>query len=429
MLIDDLILDLKKRFDSQNPERKDNATYSHSNALMCGFAMFSVKDSSLLKFIENLNNREANLHNIYHISQTPSDTTMRKLVDEVPTDSLKLLFEPYIKELDNQKILKEYELLDGHLLIPIDGTQYYSSKKTGCDCCLEKNHKDGTVTYHHNALAAVIVNPKHPEVFPVGIEDISKQDGAVKNDCELAAVRRLVPHIRQTLPDKKIILGGDAIYANGPFIRYLQEKEQNMRFIFSVKDGSHGYLFQQVERLEKSKQMVTVTHETKKKKEIITYSNGLMLNGVNNDILVNFIQLEEHDLKTGKVQIFSWITDIPINSKNYSQIVAAGRARWKIENETFNTLKNQGYQFEHNFGHGKKYLASNFAVLMMLAFLFDQIQQRINVVFRRACGMSSSKTAFWEKIRQIFDLITVDSMQTIYKIIAKDIKLKFQLVT
>ena len=56
--------------------------------------------------------------------------------------------------------------------------------------------------------------------------------------------------------------------------------------------------------------------------------------------------------------------------------MCAGRARWKIENETFNTLKNQGYCFEHNFGHGEKNLSTVFAFLMMLAFLIDQIQQR-----------------------------------------------------
>ena len=51
-----------------------------------------------------------------------------------------------------------------------------------------------------------------------------------------------------------------------------------------------------------------------------------------------------------------------------------GRARWKIENETFNTLKNQGHEFEHNYGHGYKNLSVTLAYLMMLAFLVDQAQ-------------------------------------------------------
>ncbi len=51
-------------------------------------------------------------------------------------------------------------------------------------------------------------------------------------------------------------------------------------------------------------------------------------------------------------------------------MVAAGRARWKVENETFNVLKNQGYHFEHNFGHGQQYLSAVLLSLLFLAFLF-----------------------------------------------------------
>ena len=52
-----------------------------------------------------------------------------------------------------------------------------------------------------------------------------------------------------------------------------------------------------------------------------------------------------------------------------------GRTRWHIENDTFNTLKNQGYQFDHNFGHGKQNLSVVLAFLMFTAFLIDQIQE------------------------------------------------------
>jgi hypothetical protein len=45
---------------------------------------------------------------------------------------------------------------------------------------------------------------------------------------------------------------------------------------------------------------------------------------------------------------FAWVTDLTITEENAPTLVAGGRARWKIENETFNTLKNQGYHFEHN---------------------------------------------------------------------------------
>jgi hypothetical protein len=47
-------------------------------------------------------------------------------------------------------------------------------------------------------------------------------------------------------------------------------------------------------------------------------------------------------------------------------LMRGARARWKIENETFNTLKNQGYHFEHNFGHGDQPLRVGGAILFDL---------------------------------------------------------------
>lgn len=427
MLFDDLVLDLKERFVKLEEPRANNATYSVSDILMCGFALFSVKDSSLLKFTKELRSRKSNMKNIFHIDNAPSDTTVRTILDKVPTSKLKPLFKPYLEELDYQGIIQKHEVLDGYSYIPIDGAQYFTSKKVHCENCLTKVIK-GETHYHHNALAAVIVNPRYSEVFPVSLEEIVKQDGKKKNDSELAAFKRLVPQIRQNLPSQRICIGGDALYANGPTVQFLQRPEIDMSFIFSVKPGSQGYLFLQVERLEKEGKLTIYSTEANGKKYITKYANGLMLNGKYNDILVNFIQHEEHDLKTGKMKLFSFITDIEITLKNYKKVVQIGRSRWKIENETFNTLKNNGYEFEHNFGHGKENLSANFSVLMFLAFLFDQIQQSVNQKFLAARRKAGSTKALWEKIRQIFDLAVVESMQMIYKIIAKEIKMKIQFI-
>ena len=76
-----------------------------------------------------------------------------------------------------------------------------------------------------------------------------------------------------------------------------------------------------------------------------------------------------------------------------------GRARWKVENEAFNTLKNQGYRFEHNFGHGYKHLSSIFTHLMLLAFMVDQIQQLCCPYFRKALEKCFNKPRLWERMR------------------------------
>ncbi|MGK0363280.1 MAG: hypothetical protein ACI85O_000324 [Saprospiraceae bacterium] len=128
MLFDDLVLDLKERFIEIEKPRAGNATYSVSDILMCGFALFSVKDSSLFKFTKELRSREKNMKNIFHIDKAPSDTTVRTILDKVPTSEFKSLFKPYLEEIDYQGVIPKHEVLDGYSYIPVDGAQYFKCK-------------------------------------------------------------------------------------------------------------------------------------------------------------------------------------------------------------------------------------------------------------------------------------------------------------
>jgi hypothetical protein len=87
-----------------------------------------------------------------------------------------------------------------------------------------------------------------------------------------------------------------------------------------------------------------------------------------------------------------------------------GRARWKIENETFNTLKNQGDNFDHNYGHGEQNLSVVLATLMMLAFLVDQTQQLCCGLFRAVWHQLGSKRLLWERLRALFFDYALESM-------------------
>jgi hypothetical protein len=90
-----------------------------------------------------------------------------------------------------------------------------------------------------------------------------------------------------------------------------------------------------------------------------------------------------------------------VSTRNVYKLMRGGRARWKIANETFNTLKNQGYNFEHNYGHGEKNLSVVCAILMMLAFLVDQAQQRCCALFQAVWAKLGSKRMLWERMRAL----------------------------
>ena len=132
-------------------------------------------------------------------------------------------------------------------------------------------------------------------------------------------------------------------------------------------------------------------------------------------MLVNFLEYWQVD-KNNRITKFSWVSDLEITKENAEAIMRAGRARWKIENETFNTLKNQGYNLGHNYGLGQKNLSAVFAILMLLAFLVDQVQQMSCWLFQAAWKKLGSKRALWELMRNIFRMHLVDSMETIFRV-------------
>ena len=93
----------------------------------------------------------------------------------------------------------------------------------------------------------------------------------------------------------------------------------------------------------------------------------------------------------------------------------AGRARWKIENETFNTLKNQGYEFEHNFGHGKRHLSNTMMTLMMLTFLIDQSQLLGCRVYQKAKVRAITWIRLWEWLRGQITYFEMDGWDNLIK--------------
>jgi len=134
-------------------------------------------------------------------------------------------------------------------------------------------------------------------------------------------------------------------------------------------------------------------------------------------LLVNLLICKE-TLANGTTKTFTWITDIKITESNVYDLMRGGRTRWKIENETFNTLKNQGYEFEHNFGHGKKNLNVVFTMLMFLAFAIDQLQQISCLFFQEALRNVRNRSALWRKMKSRFETYYINSWQDLFEAIA-----------
>jgi len=395
-------------FENLKDHRSENARIPLADAFMSAFAMFSLKDPSLLAFEERRS--DTNLKTIYKVNKVPCDTQTRTILDERDPAEIEPLFSDIFRQLQRGKCLEKMVFLDDYYLISIDGTGYFSSNEIHCNsCCTKTNSKTHVVTYYHQMLSGAIVHPDLKEVIPVAPEPIIKQDGEVKNDIERNASKRFLTKLRKTHPHLRLIVVEDSLYSNTPHIRELEK--HNLKYIIGAKEGDHAFLFNYIESAVKDK----LTTEIKFEKDGIfhqfRFMNNVPLNESNQDQLVNFVEYWETTPK--KALHFSWVTNLKVTEENVFEIMRGGRARWRIENETFNTLKNQGYHFEHNFGHGYKNLSVVFAMLMMLAFLVDQVQQITSRLFNEVWKKLKTKRRMWEDIRSLYIGYSVDSMEEI----------------
>ena len=405
---------IRGQFDKVPENIRYKDSISTVDCLMSGLAVFMLKSPSLLDFDDKRKDPIIchNLKALYEVENTPCDTYLRERLDEVDHKSLRGAFSRVFTALQRSKILERYEYYNGRYLLSIDGTGHFYSDKIQCESCCVKNHRDGTKSYYHQTLGAVIVHPNQKEVIPLAPEPITKDDGATKNGCERNASKRLLRDVRREHPHLKLIVVEDGLSSNGPHIQLLRELD--MRFILGAKPDDHKYLFEFV-KAAKCKELEEKTPDGKIHR--YRWIENIPLNDANYTCEINFLEYCEIS-KNGKEQHFTWITDIPLIPSTVGIVMRGGRSRWKIENETFNTLKNHGYHYEHNFGHGHKHLHTVFSYLMFLAFLVDQIQQLCCEFFNRALMKMKKKKCLWEMMRNLFSTYLIESWLNFYEAIA-----------
>jgi Transposase DDE domain len=389
--------------------RLSETEISLTDALMAAFALFSLKSPSLLAFDKH--RVEGNLGTIYAIDHVPCDTQMREILDPVSPESVRPLFKRIFGQLQRGKALESMLFLEDYYLLALDGTEYFSSKTIHCASCLQKTHRNGSITYSHQMLGAALIHPDQRTVIPLMPEPIVKQDGTAKNDCERNAAKRFITKLRQDHPHLQFIVTEDSLSSNAPHIETLHA--HGLHYILGVKDGDHAYLFAQVQAAEQAGRVTSYERHDRAAGVVhrFRFVNDVALNTSHRDVRVNF--LEYWEVSARKVQHFSWVTDLRVSPRNVYHLMRGGRARWKIENETFNTLKNQGYNFEHNYGHGMQNLSVVFATVMMLAFLVDQTQQLCCALFQAVWAKLGSKRLLWERMRALFYDYRLDSMRAL----------------
>ena len=353
--------------------------YTLRDCYLSAVALFFVQDASLLQFQRRFQRKfqANNLSSTFGVSRIPCDSQFRDLIDRHDHQPILPSFADWIGRLQRCKWLQHFQIFDARYLITLDGSRYFSSESVHCAHCLTTT-KNGTTRYHHDILQAAIVHPDKRQVLPLAPEFVrnSDADGGNyrKQDCEITAGYRMLQRLRADYPRMAAIIVADSLYSKQPFVEQLTAKR--FSFLLVAQPGDHKSLYQDVAVLRRANLLDRHTTEHRQERREYEWVTDLPLNSNPNSPHINFIRLRI--VKAGKTYENAWVTDLTPTSANIVQLVRAARARWKIENEGFNTLKNQGYHLEHNFGHGDQHLSEAFFTLNLLARFAHQVDRGVD---------------------------------------------------
>ena len=383
-----------------------NSKYDLADVGMSAFSVFFTQSASFLAHQRDMQLRKGrnNAVSLFQLNEIPRDNQIRNLLDPVEAQCLDGVYRRMFLELEQTELLKQRRSFAHQLLIAIDGTEYFSSKEIHCEHCRQRELKNGQMNYFHSALTPVIVQPGNEYVIALAPEFIVPQDGQEKQDCEIKAGKRWVEKWGDFYAHRRVTILGDDLFCHTPFCGLLKNK--GFHFILVCKPDSHVHLYQTVDLLAASGVLESkvVRRWVGKYAQIDTYrfANQLPLSADPDALTVNWCEVVVTREDTGE-QLYhnSFVTDFEVTDTTVEAIVRDGRARWKVENENNNVLKTKGYHIEHNFGHGKRHLASLLLSLNLLAFLFHTVLDLVDEQYRAIRQKLATRRRFFQDLETL----------------------------
>lgn len=413
---------------AQLPDQRfgDNIQYSMEDVGLSAFSVFFMQSASFLEFQRTLQSAKGcnNASALFGLDQIPSDNHIRALLDLVPPSELSPVYRAVLTALNSWGHLDAYRSTRNDVLVALDGTQYFSSKRIHCEQCNTQHHDNDEITYSHTVISPIILAPGNPQVISLEPEFITPQDGHEKQDCENTAAKRWLNQHGARMRELGVTILGDDLYCRQPLCQAILD--QALSFILVCKPKSHTTLYEWVDGLDRTGDVQTHQVRYRKGKHSYTdyyrFVNEVPLKDGDDALYVNWCELRS--VRDDGVVVYknAFATNHPITQANVVDIVRDGRARWKIENENNNTLKTKGYDLSHNFGHGKQHLSSLLASLNILAFLFHTVLALCDRNYQRLRDALPRKT-FFNDLRALTRYLCFESWDLLLSFMIKQLEL------
>jgi len=424
-----MIKSLEQAFEKFPEHRRgENSQYELADAGMGAFSVFFTQSPSFLAYQRDLKLRKgrSNAEKLFALRDIPSDNQIRSLLDPISPKHLEGYYRQIFQALERDRVLTEFQSFANMLLVAMDGTEYFSSKKIDCKQCSQRILKNGETNYYHSVLTPVIVQSGNEHVISLEPEFITPQDGHEKQDCEIQAGKRWVEKHGDFYAKRGVTMLGDDLYSRQPFCQALKDKK--LHFILVCKPDSHVNLYETVEFLTAQGVLgiKVVRRWNGRYAEIFTYryANKLPLNGDPSALKVNWCELIITREDSGDILYKNaFVTDFEVTDTTVEAIMRDGRARWKVENENNNVLKTKGYHIEHNFGHGHQHLASLLLSLNLLAFLFHTILDLVDEQYRAIRQKLGKRRTFFQDLEALLRYFTFETWDEVFSFMFQGLEL------
>jgi len=400
--------------DQRKGPRRDGE-YTMADIGLSAFSVFFMGSPSFLGHQRALaeGHGRSNCQTLFGMTAIPTDAYIRQMLDHAPPASFDPLF---FKAIETDGVRAPFQRLGGRVLIALDGTEHFCSRKIHCSHCSTRKRSDGGTEYFHSFLGASIVAPGHQQVLPLPPEFIAPQDGAEKQDCERNAAKRWLARHGPAAAHLRPVFLGDDLFACQPIAAVIQQAGGN--FILTCKPASHQTITEYLTGAELEEHRQTVVTRGKRTTTIYRRLSAVPMRATDDALIVNWFSIEILNGKGKRTYYNSFITDLPVTASTVAELAACGRARWKIENETFNVLKTNGYNLEHNFGHGKETLASVLVTLNLLAFAFHTAARLAMLAWREAVIARGATYRFFEHLRTVTAYVVFETWDHLLRSIA-----------
>lgn len=384
-----------------DPRTGKNIQYAMKDIGMAAFSVFFMQHPSFLSFQRSLHQHKGrdNTQTLFGMEKIPTDNHIRQMLDGVDPGHFE---QAYFFIIDNMLAVTPRaarNVLGGRTLIALDGSEYFCSKSINCPACSKRMRNDGVEEFFHAFLGATIVTPASKMVFSLPPEFVSPQDGEAKQDCEWRAACRWLERVAPQCARYNPLYLGDDLYAKQEICAKILELGAS--FIFTCKDGSHKTLCEFRKGIPYGTYREVKGIGKQKREYRYRWVKGLPIRDRADTITVNWFEVVISKPGGSPTYRAAFITNLTPEPANIVEMASCARARWKIENENFNVLKNNGYHLEHNFGHGKRKLASVLVALNLLAFSLHQAADKVEELWQAARAAGGTRTRFFNIISSL----------------------------